>query len=83
MLLGKQDADTRYLKRLRSVSAAAELAGGGHSWLPRASCDARCVAAGRPAATQRASHEARGSQECPPPAGACITGRPHGRRFRR
>ncbi|GAB4684598.1 GNAT family N-acetyltransferase [Mycobacterium avium] len=28
VLLGKQDADTRYLKRLRSVSAAAELAGG-------------------------------------------------------
>ncbi|APT12196.1 MULTISPECIES: lysophospholipid acyltransferase family protein [Mycobacterium avium complex (MAC)] len=28
-------------------------AGGGHSWLPRASCDARCVAAGRPAAERR------------------------------
>lgn len=28
VLLGKQDADTRYLKRLRSVSAAAEMAGG-------------------------------------------------------
>ncbi|GAB4930003.1 lysophospholipid acyltransferase family protein [Mycobacterium avium] len=28
-------------------------AGGGHSWLPRASCDARCVAAGRPAVERR------------------------------
>ena len=48
-LLDKRQADTRYLKRLRSVSAAGRTGRAmtvEHSWLPRASCGADCVLAG-------------------------------------
>ena len=61
VLLDKRRADTRYLKRLRSVSAATEMAGGtderargtGHAWLPRASCDVSCVGVGGAAQSRR------------------------------